>query len=307
MTTANSKQSSGDLVVVPLRHPLRWIATVFVLIIMGFVIKSLATNPEFQWPVFARYLFHPTILNGIFTTILLTVIIMIIAVAFGIVIAVMRLSVSRLLSIPASIFVWFFRGVPALVQLILWFNLSLVVREISLTLPFFGTIFSVQTNDFLSPFLSAVLGLAFHEASYMAEIIRAGISSVSSGQTEAGATLGMNRGLILRRIILPQAMRLIIPPTGNTTISLLKTTSLVSVIAVTDVLYSAQIIYTRTFETVPLLMVVTFYYLFVVSVLSVGQHYLEQYFAKDENRPGTRSIFQIIIDAISIGRRSKVL
>lgn len=215
MTSENSKQLSGDLIVVPLKHPVRWIGTAIVLVILGFVVKSLATNPEFQWPVAAKYLFHPTILNGIHTTILLTVIIMAIAVVMGIVIAIMKLSTSRLLSVPASAFVWFFRGVPALVQLILWFNLSIVIREISLTLPFFGTVFSVETNDFLSPFLSAVMGLAFHEASYMAEIIRAGISSVSSGQTEAGATLGMNRGLILRRIILPQAMRLIIPPNGQ--------------------------------------------------------------------------------------------
>ncbi len=306
MAPENSKHLPGDLVVVPLKHFVRWIGTAIVLVILGFVLKSLATNPEFQWPIAGKYLFHPTILNGIYTTILLTVIIMVIAVVMGVVIAIMKLSTSRLLSVPASAFIWFFRGVPALVQLILWYNLSLVIREVSLALPFFGTVFSVETNDFLSPFLSAVMGLAFHEASYMAEIIRAGISSVSSGQTEAGATLGMNRGLILRRIILPQAMRLIIPPSGNTTISLLKTTSLVSVIAVSDVLYSAQIIYSRTFETVPLLMVVTFWYLLVVSVLSVGQHYLEQHFAKDERNSEVRSIFQIAIDCMSFGKRSKV-
>jgi len=293
-----------DLPIVPLMHPVRWIGTALVLIVLFFLFKSLATNPAFQWPIVGKYLFYPTVLKGIHTTIQLTFIIMVIAVVIGTLVAIMKLSPSRLLSIPASAFVWFFRGVPALVQLILWFNLSLVVREISLTLPWIGTVFRYETNDFMTPFFSAVLGLALHEAGYMAEIIRAGINSVNVGQTEAGSTLGMSRASILRRITLPQAMRLIIPPTGNTAISLLKTTSLVSVIAVTDVLYSAQIIYTRTFETVPLLIVVTFWYLIVVSVMSVGQFYLEQYFAKDEQTAETRSILQIILDGMSLGQRN---
>lgn len=294
-----------NLPVVPLRHPGRWVGTAVVMVVLFLVFKSLATNPAFQWPLVAKYLFYPTILKGLYTTVLLTVVIMAVAIVLGTVVAIMRLSPSRLLSAPASAFIWFFRGVPALVQLILWFNLSLVVREISLTLPWIGTVFSVETNDFMTPFLSAVLGLAFHEAGYMAEIIRAGISSVSPGQTEAGATLGMHRARILQRIVLPQAMRLIIPPTGNTTISLLKTTSLVSVIAVTDVLYSAQVIYTRTFETVPLLIVVTFWYLAVVSVMSVGQFYLEQYFARDEQDRARRSVLQIVSDAMAFGRRDR--
>ena len=303
MKNARTDFGYDKLPIVPLKHPARWIGAALVMVILFFVFKSLATNPAFQWPIVAKYLFHPTILKGLRTTILLTFIIMVIATVLGTLVAIMKLSPSRLLSIPAGAFIWFFRGVPALVQLILWFNLSLVVREISLTLPWIGTVFRFETNDFMTPFFSAVLGLAFHEAAYMAEIIRAGIGSVNIGQTEASATLGMHRGLILRRIVLPQAMRLIIPPTGNTTISLLKTTSLVSVIAVTDVLYSAQIIYTRTFETVPLLMVVTFWYLSVVSVMSVGQFYLEQYFTKDERNREKRSILQIVFDGMSFGRR----
>lgn len=293
---------SEKLVVIPLKHPARWIGTAIVLFLVFFVLRSLATNPAFQWNVVVKYLFSTTILKGIYTTILLTTVIMAIAVIIGTIVAVMRLSPSKLLSIPANAFIWFFRGVPALVQLILWFNLSLVVRDVSLSLPWIGTIFSIETNEFMTPFFSAVLGLALHESSYMAEIVRAGIMSVSDGQTEAGGTLGMHRTLILRRIILPQAMRLIIPPTGNTTISLLKTTSLVSVIAVTDVLYSAQIIYTRTFETIPLLLVVTIWYLAVVSVLSIGQYHLEQHFSRDKQMAESRSILQIILDALSFGR-----
>ena len=286
-------RSITDIPVVPLRHPVRWAATGAVVLLIVLVGRALATNPNFQWPLVAKYLFYPTILEGLWTTILLTLVVMAIAIVVGTVVAIMSLSKSLLLSAPAAVFNWFFRGVPALVQLILWFNLALIVDEISITLPFVGTLFSVETNDFMTPFVSAVMGLALHEAGFMAEIIRAGISSVSSGQTEAGATLGMRRTLILRRIILPQAMRLIIPPTGNVAISLLKTTSLVSVIAVTDILHSAQVIYTRTFETIPLLIVVTFWYLVVVSVMSLGQYYLEQYYAKDERDRSGRSFARI--------------
>jgi polar amino acid transport system permease protein len=306
MKNSKINNCSENLVVVPLKHPARWVGSAIVLIIVFSVIKTLILNPAFQWDIVAKYLFSTTILKGIYTTIQLTSVIIVIAVIVGTLVAVMKLSPSKLLSLPATAFIWFFRGVPALVQLILWFNLSLVVRDISLTLPWIGTVFSVETNDFMTPFLSAVFGLAFHEASYIAEIVRAGIISVNEGQTEAGSTLGMHRTLILRRIILPQAMRLIIPPTGNTTISLLKTTSIVSVIAVTDVLYSAQIIYTRTFETIPLLLVVTFWYLVVVSVLSVGQYYLEQYFSKEEHDTATRSILQIFLDSVSFGKRGKL-
>lgn len=305
MNNNSTEIHAEELPIVPLRHPVRWICTAFVFVCIFYLFKSMAANPAFQWPVVGKYIMHPTILSGVYTTLQLTFLIMIIAIIVGTVVAVMKLSPSKLLSIPANAFIWFFRGVPALVQLILWFNLSLVVREVSLTLPLFGTLFRVETNDFMTPFFSAILGLALHEAAYMAEIIRAGISSVNQGQTEAGATLGMNRGRILWRITLPQAMRLIIPPTGNTVISLPKTTSLVSVIAVTDVLYSAQIIYTRTFETVPLLMVVTFWYLVIVSIMSFGQFYLEQYFSKDEQNEKTGSIFRIILNGMYFGKGNK--
>lgn len=298
-----SHRPVSDIPVVPLRYPARWVAATVVAIFVLLLARSVATNPNFQWPIVAKYLFHSTIIEGIYTTIMLTVIVMVIAIIVGAIVAVMGLSSSPMLRWPAMVFNWFFRGVPALVQLILWFNLSLIFREISLTIPGFGTVFSVDTNDFMTPLVAAIVGLALHEAGFMAEIIRAGISSVSAGQNEAGATLGMPRALILRRIILPQAMRLIIPPTGNIAISLLKTTSLVSVIAVSDVLHAAQVIYSRTFETIPLLIVVTFWYLLVVSIMSIGQYFLEQHFAKEERKNGGRTLARIIGDAM--GPRAK--
>ncbi|AUW46055.1 amino acid ABC transporter permease [Rhizobium leguminosarum] len=277
--------------VVPLRHPWRWAAALLVAIAIIMMVRSAISNPEFQWPVVANYIFNPMIMRGLAQTIVITILVMILAVIGGTVAALMMLSPSKLLSVPAAVFVWLFRGTPALVQLMLWYNLSLVVKEFSLWLPGYGTVFSIATNDIMTPFVSAVVALSLHEAGYMAEIVRGGLKSVSQGQSEAAACLGMKPSLSLRRIVLPQAMRMIIPPTGNETINLLKTTSLVSIIAVSDLLYSAQAIYARTFETIPLLIVVTFWYLVVVSVMSIGQYHLERHFSRDErgHEPGLLS------------------
>lgn len=295
----------GDLKVVPLRHPWRVVAVVAVLICLGLVVRSAIFNPEFQWPVVAKYLFNPLVMNGLAQTIMITVLVMILAVVGGTIAALMMLSPSRLLSVPATAFVWLFRGTPALVQLILWYNLSLVIKDFTLWIPGYGNLFSIATNDVMTPLVSAVVALSLHESGYMAEIVRGGLKSVNSGQSEAAACLGMSPSQSIRRIVLPQAMRMIIPPTGNETINLLKTTSLVSIIAVGDLLYSAQSIYARTFETVPLLLVVTFWYLVVVSVMSVGQYYLERYFSRDEVRQ--RSARGLVFGNIFRFRRKAVL
>lgn len=289
------------LVVVPQRHYALWIGTAIVLLILYMVIKAVATNPAFGWPIAAGYLFHPSIMRGLGQTLVLTVTIMALSIVIGTLVAIMRLSPSRILNAFAGVYIWFFRGAPALIQLIFWFNLSLLVREFSITLPFVGTIFSVKTNDVMTPFVSAVIALSLHEAGYMAEIIRAGIKSVPSGQTEAAGSLGMTHRQILRRITLPQAMRFIVPPTGNETINLLKTTSLVTFIAVNDLLYAAQSIYARTFETIPLLIVVAFWYLFVVTLLSIGQHFIEQYYGRSEQQRG-ESMTRILRRAIRLRR-----
>lgn len=272
------------LTVVPRRQYGLWIGTALALLVMLAVGQALATNPAFGWSIAGGYLFHPSILRGLGQTLILTVTIMALSIIIGTVVAIMRLSPSRILNAFASAYIWFFRGAPALIQLIFWFNLSLVVREISLTLPFVGNVFTVKTNDFMTPFFSAVVALSLHEAGYMAEIIRAGIKSVPSGQTEAAGSLGMTHRTILWRITMPQAMRFIVPPTGNETINLLKMTSLVTFIAVDDLLYAAQSIYARTFETIPLLLVVAFWYLFVVTILSIAQFFIEQYYGRSEQR-----------------------
>ena len=276
-----AEAEGASLDVVKLKHPWRWIASAVVLVGLILFVRGAITNEALQWDVVGEYLFDSTIMAGLRTTLVLTLVCMIVAIVLGTLVAVMRLSPSPLLSYPAAIFVWFFRGVPVLVQLIFWFNLGLLVRTVTISVPGLGVILDVSTNDFMTPFVAAVLGLGLHEAGYMAETVRAGISSIGKGQIEAAGALGMTGGLTLRRIVLPQAMRLIIPPTGNATIGLLKTTSSVSVIAVGDLLNAAQNIYTRTFQTIPLLLVVTFWYLVVVTVLSIGQHYLERHFSKD--------------------------
>ncbi|MBP0598851.1 amino acid ABC transporter permease [Herbaspirillum sp. LeCh32-8] len=281
----SSKEAAGaasKITVVPLRHPGRWIAVALVVLVMAFVLQAVIGNPNLQWPVFASYLLHPMILKGLELTAILTVVVMILASVIGMIVALMMLSPSRLLSVPAAAFIWWFRGSPALVQLIFWYSLALLFPQLTLWIPGVGTVFSVHMNEVMTPFTAAIIALSLSESGYMAEIIRNGLKSVNRGQTEAALCLGMKPSLLLRRIIVPQAMRVIIPPTGNEAISLLKTTSLVSTIAVSDLLYSAQAIYARTFETIPLLMVVTFWYLAVVSLMTFGQSYLERYYSRDE-------------------------
>ncbi|WP_048647034.1 amino acid ABC transporter permease [Nitratireductor soli] len=274
----------GRLVVVPRRSYGIWIGTALTLVLSFFILRAFAVNPAFGWETAAGYLFHPSIMSGLLNTLILTVVIMALAIIIGTIVAIMRVSPSPVLRSFAGAYVWFFRGVPALIQLIFWFNLALLMRELSLTLPFVGEVFSIRTNDFMTPFFSAVLALSLCEAGYMAEIIRAGIKSVPSGQSEAARALGMPYRNILTRIVLPQAMRFVVPPTGNEAINLLKLTSLVTFIAVDDLFYSAQSIYARTFETIPLLIVVAFWYLAVVSIMSVGQHFLERRFGRSESR-----------------------
>ena len=304
MTNNQNSAEISKLKVVPLPHPFRLTAIILVLVLLALAVHGAATNPKLQWPIAGSYLFNPLIMNGLLVTLVVTAMVMVIAVALGTISALMILSPSRLLSIPAKMFVWFFRGTPALVQLILWYNLALIIPRFELWLPGIGTLFSISTNDVMSPIVAAVVGLSLHESGYMAEIIRNGLQSVNQGQREAALCLGMKPSLLMRRVIIPQAMRVIIPPTGNETINLLKTTSLVSVVAVGDLLYSAQSIYARTFETIPLLLVVTFWYLVVVAIMSVGQFYLERHFSRDDaSRQGESLLGEKLWNAFSIRRR----
>ncbi|RUX34026.1 MULTISPECIES: amino acid ABC transporter permease [unclassified Mesorhizobium] len=254
-----------------------WIGGAVLTIFAIVFLQVLVTNKNMQWGVVAEYMLNPAILSGLGMTLLLTFLAMVLGLAIGVVLAIMRLSGSRVFQTVSWGWIWFFRGVPPLVQMIFWYNLALLLPEISIGIPFGGPkLISWNTNELITPFSAAIMGLAFTESAYAAEMIRAGIQAVNVGQTEAAATLGMTRGQTLRRIVLPQALRIVIPPIGNDTISMLKFTSLVSVLALPDLLYSAQMVYARTYQTVPLLLVATIWYLALTTILTLVEHAVEQ-------------------------------
>lgn len=270
--------------IVPIRHYGRWIsAGLLCIVLIGFVI-SMVTNPRFRWDVVADYLFAPQILSGLSMTIWLTVAAMAIGIVLGVILALMRLTGNPVLVAIASGYLWLFRGTPLLVQLIFWYNLSALYPQITLGFSFGPNLGSFSANTYITVFVAALLGLGLNEGAYMAEIVRSGLNAVHKGQNEAAEALGMSRARVIRRIVLPQAMRIIIPPTGNQLIGMLKTTSLVSVIAMQELLYSAQLIYTANFQTIPLLIVASFWYLVLTTVLSIGQHYLEKHFSRGDRR-----------------------
>ncbi|HKR69769.1 MAG TPA: amino acid ABC transporter permease [Streptosporangiaceae bacterium] len=273
-----------EIKAVPVRHPGRWIAAVVVLVLFAMLVHSLATNPRFEWNIVGQYFLSSRVLRGLGVTILLTVVSMAIGIVLGVILAVMRLSQNPLLSGASWVYIWFFRGTPVLVQLLVWFNLAFLYPHVSIGVPFGPSFASANANSLITPLLAAILGLGLNEGAYMAEIVRAGILSVEFGQSEAAQALGMTRAVTLRRIILPQAMRVIIPPTGNETISMLKTSSLASVITVTELLYAVQLIYSVNFKTIPLLIVASIWYLIVTSLLTVGQYYIERHFARGSAR-----------------------
>lgn len=269
---------------VPLRHPVRLGTSAVLAFLLVFLLQGWASNPRMHWSVVGDYLFAPVILEGLRTTLLLTALAMIIGVVGGILLAVLRMSSNPVLARLSGLYVWVFRGTPLLVQLLFWYFLSAVVPMIGLGVPWGPTFVEFDTNHLITQMSAAVLGLGLNEAAYMAEIVRAGIASVDEGQSEAAHALGMTRWLALRRIILPQALRMIIPPTGNQTISMLKTTSLVFAIAVPELLTQIQGIYSRNFQQVPLLTVACTWYLAVSTLLNIGQYYLERRFGRGHGR-----------------------
>ena len=278
-------RSPEEIRAVPLRHPWRWVVAALVALLIVIVIHSVATNPRFGWGTVGDFLFDGRILRGLLLTLELTVIAMAVGIALGVLLAVMRLSPNPLVSAASSFYIWLFRGTPVLVQILFWSFISALYPRISLGIPFGGPeLISGNANAIITPFVAAVLALGLNEGAYMAEIVRAGILSVDEGQEEAAQALGMTRLQTMRRIVLPQAMRVIIPPTGNETISMLKTTSLVSVIATQELLYSAQLIYAVNYLQIPLLIVASLWYLTVTSVLSVGQYYVERRFGRGTRR-----------------------
>jgi polar amino acid transport system permease protein len=269
---------------VPVRHVGRWVASAIVLVVAVALINSVATNSRFEWSVVGSYLFDHRITSGLRITLELTVIAMAIGIVLGVLLAVMRLSPNKLVSGSSWLYIWFFRGTPVLVQILFWYYIAALYPKIDLGVPFGPSVIHADANTLIKAFTAGVLALGLNEGAYMAEIVRAGIISVDEGQSDAARSLGMTRLQTMRRIVLPQAMRVIIPPTGNETISMLKTTSLVSVIAVPDLLYGAQEIYSVNFKTIPLLIVASVWYLVCTSVLYVGQFYLERYYGRGSER-----------------------
>jgi len=287
---------------VPVRHPGRWVAAGVIVVLAAMLVHTLAfstvprgqhNDSRFQWDIVGQYFFSTQVLHGLWFTILLTIIAMAAGIVLGVVLAVMRLSPNPLLSGAAWVYIWFFRGTPVLVQLIFWFNISYLYPQLQLGLPFLASpAVHLNPNTLVTSFVAAALGLSLNEGAYMSEIVRAGIISVDPGQTEAAQSIGMGRLQVLRLIVLPQAMRLIIPPTGNEVISMLKTSSLASVVLVTELLYSVQLIYARTYQTIPLLVVASLWYLIMTSILMVGQYFIERRYSRGAARPRTPWVLQ---------------
>lgn len=296
-----------ELPPIPARYPGRRVASVIVLLIAAQVLISVITNPRFKWDIVGEYLFSDIILSGVRLTIGLTLIAQLLGIVVGVGLAVMRLSPNHTVARCAWVYLWFFRGTPLLVQLIFWYNISALYPKFTIGLPFLEPFVSFNANALITPLAVAILGLGLNEGAYMAEIVRGGILGVDSGQSQAAKALGMTHSQTLRRIVLPQALRLILPPSGNQTILMLKTTSLVSILALADLLYSAQSIYTRTFQTIPLLIVVSLWYITITSVLTVGQTILEQKLSNGSSRQAPPQMLRWLLSGIVRPRRNQRL
>lgn len=277
MTVATPPRTQEqDLPVVPVRHGGRWVAAAAIAVLVVWVVGSMASNERFQWDVVGEYLFSEQILRGLGNTVLLTFCAMLLASVLGTIVAIGRLSENPIVSRAAWTYAWLFRGTPAIVQLLFWFFLAALVPTLGFGIPFGPTFFQVDTNTVISAFTAAILGLGLNEAAYTSEIVRSGLLSVPAGQREAAKSIGMTSGQSLRRIVLPQALRVIVPPMGNETIGMLKTSSLVIVIGFTELMTSASQIYSRNYQTIPLLVVAAIWYLALTAVLSIGQYFLEK-------------------------------
>ncbi|MFI5974129.1 amino acid ABC transporter permease [Streptomyces sp. NPDC051452] len=263
---------------IPVRHYGRYVSAVIAIALLAAIVYAFSQG-QINWNAVPDYFFDHRILTGVGKTLLLTVLSMLIGIVGGIVLAVMRLSKNPVTSSIAWFYIWFFRGTPVLVQLVVWFNLGLVFQYINL-----GPVYKDQWSDFMTPLLTALLGLGLNEAAYMAEICRAGLLAVDEGQTEAAHALGMSHGKTLRRIVIPQAMRVIVPPTGNEVINMLKTTSLVSVVQYPELFRYAQDIGQNSGAPVEMYFLAAAWYLIMTSVLSVGQYYVERYYARGSSR-----------------------
>jgi polar amino acid transport system permease protein len=277
---------------VPVRHPGRWVTVAVLAVVVAMFVNMLVTNPAYQWRFMLENMFRPPVLEGARTTLVVTVFAMVFGVVLGVVVAVMRLSTNPIISTTAWLYTWFFRAVPRVVLLVLFGNLGILYSKVGFGVPFdqqllklFGIhgdlqFFHLDARTFLTGFTASLLGLTLSEAAYMAEIVRAGIESIDPGQNEAAQALGMGQVLTMRRIVLPQAMRVIVPPTGNETIAMLKDTALLAYVPAYDLWFQLQAIGTRTFQVFPMLIAGCLWYIAMTSVLMVAQYFLERHFAR---------------------------
>jgi len=301
VTDAGTEGRPENIRAVPVRHPGRWVALAVIAVLAAMFVHMLFTNTNLNWPIVRKYLFSEIILRGVWMTIKLTILSMAIGIILGSVAAVMRLSPNPVVSSVAWLYVWFFRGTPLLVQIIFWFAISQFIKAVSLGVPFGPHFWSEDTNKLISLFTSALLALSLNEGAYMSEIVRAGILSVDEGQSEAAAALGMRRLQVMRRVVLPQAMRVIVPPTGNEINNMLKSSSLVSTIGIFELLRSAQAIYNSNYKTIPLLIVAIIWYLALTSALQVGQFYIERYYGRGSSRTISLTPLQRAKIALAVG------
>jgi polar amino acid transport system permease protein len=302
-TDTTPRQASPEQIkAVPVRHPGRWVAAAVIAVLVAMFVNMLLTNPVFQWDFMFDNMFSGPVLRGARTTLIMTLLAMVIGILLGVVVAVMRLSPNPIVAGAAWAFVWFFRAIPRLVLLFFAANLGALYATYELGIPFDRQLMdllglsgdmrflSLNGNQIFAGFTAGLIGLALSEAAYMAEIVRAGIQSVDPGQHEAASALGMSRGATMRRIVLPQAMRVIIPPTGNETTAMLKDTSLLIAVPVTTELnFQLQAIGSRTFQIIPLAVAAILWYLALSSLLMLGQHFLEKRFSRGFGSRETRA------------------
>ncbi len=279
----------------PVRHPGSLVAGIIVTVLALMLIQGLVTNKNMDWPTVWKYLFNENVLNGIGWTLILTVSSMVISILLAVLLAIMRKSINPVLRGVSWFYIWFFRGTPVWTQLVFWGLFSVLIPQISIGVPFTNISFWSMDSERLAQairpgLLAAVVGLTLNEAAYLAEIVRAGLEAVDPGQSEAAKALGMRRTMVMRRIILPQAMRIIVPPTGNETIGMLKTTSLVTAVPFgLELQFATNAIANRIYKPIPLLIVACIWYLLITSILMIGQSYLERHFGKgfDQHPVGT--------------------
>jgi polar amino acid transport system permease protein len=295
--------SAEQIKAIPVRHWGRWVFATVVLLLVVWLGTAVVSSHFAKWDEVRHFLTAPTILRGLVNTIVLSVIAQVVGIVLGLILAVMRLSRNSVLSAVSSFYIWFFRGTPVLVQLIFWYNIAIVFQHFTIAVPFTGiTLISRPMNDVMTPFVAALIGLALNEGAYMAEIVRAGILSVEEGQAEAANALGMTSGQTMRRIVLPQAIRVIIPPTGNEFISMLKTSSLVYVTTFGELMRRASDIYSTNFLVIELLIVASIWYLTLTSIASIGQFYLERRYSRGTSRFLAETPLQRIRRNLALGR-----